>query len=137
MSVPQQNEALIRRYFAYVWNRGEVDLLDELLTDDYVNHTPRTESQPTDRNGLKDLVRTLRGAFADLEYEVLRVVCQEDAVAVHTIMHGTHSGALFGLPPTGRHVAVAQMQIEQIRDGRICAHWRVAEDLMAALTRPK
>jgi predicted ester cyclase len=133
MSAAGENEALVRRYFASVWNEGRVEALDELLDEEYVNHTPRTADQPTDRDGLKGLVRTLRGAFDDLEYEVIDVVAGADKVAVHTVMRGTHSGELFGLAPTGRRVAVRQMQIEHIRDGRICEHWRVAEDLMAAL----
>jgi predicted ester cyclase len=44
-------------------------------------------------------------------------------------MTGTHRGALFGLPPTGRAVKVAQMTIERFRDGKIIAHHRVTDDL--------
>jgi steroid delta-isomerase-like uncharacterized protein len=130
------NEALVRRYFAEGWNEGRVEVLDELLAPDYVNNTPRTADQPTDRDGLKGLIGKLRGAFEDLEYEVVDIVSQADKVAVHTILHGTHTGELFGLAPTGRRVAVRQMQIEHVRDGRIHSHWRVADDLMAALREP-
>lgn len=130
------NERLVRRYFAEVWNEGRVVVLDELLSPDYVNNTPRSADQPTDRDGLKGLVRTLRGALGDLEYEVVDIVSQPDKVAVHTILRGAHTGELFGLPATGRRVAVRQMQIEHIREGRIYAHWRVADDLMAALRQP-
>jgi steroid delta-isomerase-like uncharacterized protein len=129
----ESNEALIRRYFDRVWNRGEVDLLDQILAPTYVNHTPRTADQPTDRDGLKGLVGKLRGAFPDLEYEVVDLVAAADRVAVHTLMRGTHEAELFGIAPTGRRVEVRQMQFEHIADGRIVEHWRLADDLVAAL----
>jgi len=52
-----------------------------------------------------------------------------DAVAARTTMTGTHEGDLFGLPPTGRRVRVAQHTIERFRDGRIVAHHRLTDDL--------
>jgi predicted ester cyclase len=129
----EQNEALVRQYFDRVWNEGEVELLDELLAPGYVNHTPRTADQPTDRDGLKGLVLKLRAAFPDLDYEVLDLVVAPDKVAVHTRMRGTHRGELFGIAPTGRQISVRQMQFEHIADGRIVEHWRLADDLLAAL----
>jgi predicted SnoaL-like aldol condensation-catalyzing enzyme len=42
----EHNERLGRRYFEEVWNQGHLDVLDELLAPDYINHTPST---PTTR----------------------------------------------------------------------------------------
>src|SRR5688500_16449735 len=36
------NAQLGRRYFEEVWNRGNVEVLDQLLSPDYINHTPST-----------------------------------------------------------------------------------------------
>jgi ketosteroid isomerase-like protein len=35
----EENKAIMRRYFS-VFEQGNIDLLDELLAPDYVNHTP-------------------------------------------------------------------------------------------------
>lgn len=57
------------------------------------------------------------------------MVVSDNQVAVHTIMHGTHTGNFFGIKPTNRKVEVAQMQIERISNGKIIEHWRVTDEL--------
>ena len=37
----EESKAIMHRYFEGAWEQGNVDLLDELLAPDYVNHTPR------------------------------------------------------------------------------------------------
>ena len=75
---------------------------------------------------------TKHSGVPDLAYERLHVVDGGELVAFHTLVRGTHTGMLFGLPPTGRRFLVRQMQIERLRDGRIVEHWRVTDE--AALT---
>lgn len=70
------------------------------------------------------------------------MVVGESAVAVRTTMRGTHRGDFFGVAPTGRSFAVAQMTIERFREGRIVLHHRVTDDLglmrqLALLSLPK
>lgn len=36
----KNNEKLIRRYFEEVWNNGKLDVLDEIISPDYINHSP-------------------------------------------------------------------------------------------------
>jgi steroid delta-isomerase-like uncharacterized protein len=124
-----RNERLIRRYFDELFNQGRVDLVDELLAPDYVNHSPGAPDLPTGRAGVAIVVAALRRAFPDLRYTIDELVVADDAVAARTTMTGTHEGDLFGLPPTGRAVRVAQHTIERIRDGRIVAHHRLTDDL--------
>jgi len=123
------NERLARRYFEEAWNRGDVEVLDELLAPNYVNHTPSTPDPPPGPAGLKPIILAMRRAFPDLHYEVKDVIATEDAVTIRVVMTGTHRGDLFGLPPTGRRVQVDQINIEHIRDGRIVEHWRVTDEL--------
>jgi steroid delta-isomerase-like uncharacterized protein len=118
-----------RRYFEEVWNQGKVDVLDELLAPDYVNHTPSVGSPPPGPNGLKPIVLAIRRAFPDLHFTIEDVVVATDAVAIRTTMTGTHRGDLFGMAPTHRSVRVTQIQIERLRGGRIVQHWRVTDEL--------
>jgi len=123
------NEQLGRRYFEEVWNQGNVQVLDELLAPDYINHTPSTPNPPPGPSGLKPIVLGIRQAFPDLHYEIREIIATDDVVVMRVIMTGTHRGALFGLAPTGRRVAVDQINIEHIRNGRIAEHWRVTDEL--------
>jgi steroid delta-isomerase-like uncharacterized protein len=129
LSRVELNEQLGRRYFEEVWNRGNVDVLDQLLAPTYINHTPSTPDPPPGPGGLKPIVLAIRQAFPDLHYEIKDVVATDDAVVVRVVMTGTHRGDLFGLAPTGRRVTVDQINIEHIENGRIVEHWRVTDEL--------
>lgn len=125
----QANARLIERYFEEVWNQGKVDVLDELLTSDYRNHSPGLPDPLPGPAGLKPIVLMMRSGLPDLHYTIEDLVVAADRVAVYVRMTGTHTGSFFGIEPTGMAIDVRQMQIEWIRDGRICQHWRITEDL--------
>ena len=125
----QANAQLIERYFEEVWNQGKVDVLDELLTSDYRNHSPGLPDPQPGPDGLKPIVLMMRSGIPDLHYAIVDLVVAADRVAAYVHMTGTHTGSLFGIEPTGKSIDVRQMQIEWIRDGRICQHWRITEDL--------
>ena len=122
-------KTLVTRYFEEVWNQGRVDVLDELLTPDYRNHSP---SIPNPRPGpadLKPIVMAMRAGIPDLHYEVLDLIATPEKVAVYVRLTGTHTGTLFGIAATGRTIDVRQMQIEWLEEGRISQHWRVTDEL--------
>lgn len=120
---------LMERYFQEVWNEGRLEVLDEILTPDYVNHTPSGPPPAPGPEGLKPIVEAIRSAFPDLEYTIEDMVVADDKVAVRTTMRGTQSGPLFGMPASGKSIEVGQMNIEWLRDGRIAEHWRRTDDV--------
>lgn len=129
MTILQQNEKIIQRYFEEVWNQGKLDVLDELLDPTYSNHSPGMPNPPPGPAGLKPIIAGLRKAFPDLHFTIENMIVTEQQVAVHCTMRGTHKDDLFGLPATGKKVVVNQMQIERIKNGKIIEHWRQSDDL--------
>jgi len=124
-----QNKQIVQRYFTEVWNSGKLDVLDELLDPQYINHTPSTPNPPPGPAGLKPIVAAIRKAFPDLHYEIQDLIVNDSMAVARVIMTGTHTGDLFGLPPTGKKIAVNQINIEKIRHGKIVEHWRVTDEL--------
>ena len=120
---------LITRYFEEVWNQGNLDVLDEIISLDYINHTPGMPNPIPGPLGLRPIVESMRTAFPDLNYVIENMVVSDTKIAVQTTMYGTHSGDFFGLPPTHKVVKVSQMQIERIVDNKIVEHWRVTDEL--------
>jgi hypothetical protein len=49
----EEKKAVVRRLLD-VWETGNVDLIDELLPPDYVNHSPASPEQPTGPEGLRE-----------------------------------------------------------------------------------
>lgn len=129
----QHNRELVTRYFEEVWNQGRLDVLDELLTPDYLNHSPGIPDPRPGPEDLKPIVRMMREAIAGLHYEILDMVVEREKVAVYTRVTGRHTRPLWGFAPHGHSIDVHQMQIEWIRDGRIWQHWRLTDE--AALAR--
>ncbi len=123
------NAKLIKRYFEEVWNRGQLDVLDEIIAADYVNHTPGLPNPIPGPTGLKPIVAAIRKAFPDLKYVIENMVVSDDQVAVQTTMHGTHTGDFFGISPTHKVIKVSQMQIERITNYKIVEHWRITDEL--------
>ena len=127
--VDEANRALINTYFDQVWNRGRVNLLDSLLSPDYINHTPSVPDPPKGPAGLKPIVLAIRKAFPDLHYQIRDIIVTQDKVVARVIMTGTQKDTLFGIPPTGKPIKVNQVNIERIEDGKVAEHWRVTDEL--------
>lgn len=125
----RSKQQVIEQYFEGLFNRGRTELVSELLHPDYVNHSPGSPELPRGREGVRIVVEALRRGFPDLHYTIDDLVVGEDAVAVRATMTGTHTGDLFGMPPTGKSVRVTQYTIERFADGRIAHHYRLTDDL--------
>ncbi len=129
MKALEKNRNTVTRYFEEVWNQGKLDVLDEILSPEYINHNPGFESPKPGPEGLKPIVVAIRTGFPDLKYIIEKLIVTSDYVAVYVTMTGTHRGVFFGIEPTGKKIEVHQMQFERISDGKMVEHWRVTDDL--------
>ena len=62
-----EGTGLIKRFYEDVLAKGELDLLDELATEDLVDHEEGLPGQPTGREGVKFFINAMREAFPDIE----------------------------------------------------------------------
>ncbi len=111
-----------------LFNRGEVDRVEEFVTPDFVNHEAWPGEDPG-YEGFKLRLRRLHDAISDLRMEVHEVVAEGDLVAYRATLSGTHTGPLLGIPPTGRSFRVQHMHMLRIRDGKASEHWATRDDL--------
>lgn len=123
----EENKALVRRYFEEVFNQGHVDLMDELLAPDYVNHGSIPGHPVQDREGIKQVEMASRAALPDIRYSMHRLMAEGDMVAYHWTAEATHQGELMGIPATGRRIAAQGMVFSRIRDGKIAEQWRIVD----------
>ena len=125
---------LNNHFYDEVFRRRHLEAVDELLTDDFVEHTP-APGQATDRQGAKDFIGQMLQAFPDLNFEVENQIAEGDTVAAVGTMTGTHNSDFLGVPATGRRVSVAVMDTGRVREGRFTDHWGLVDvpELMAQL----
>ena len=123
MSSPEVNKDLIRRLFAEV-DRGNIDVWEHFYTSDYVDHAPSAvRSQAAGREGLREAFARFQRAFPDTRHTIEDLVAEGDRVVARVSAEATHSGELFGHPPTGKRVTLTGIAIYRIVDGRIAERW--------------
>ena len=123
----EQNEAVVRRYIEEVWNRHNLDAIDELASPEYLNHAAGTEKYR--RGGARHSVSWLLSVFPDHRFDVEDAVADGEKVAVRGTCSGTHVGELLGIPPTGKRFAAQQVHWFRVADGKLAEHWAVRDDL--------
>ncbi|MDQ4128857.1 MAG: ester cyclase [Actinomycetota bacterium] len=124
----EESKAIVRQFWG-VWEEGNIDLVDELLAPDYVNHSPGIPDQPAGPEGVKAVVSMFRSGMPDLRVIVEDMIAEDDKVAVRYTLEGTHEGELFGLPPTGRRLSIKSITVERVSEGKIREHWRITDSL--------
>jgi steroid delta-isomerase-like uncharacterized protein len=127
MSV-EDNNAAVQRMGEEVFNQGNLDVLDELVAQDVVDHDP-TPGQASGREGIKPFVSTLRTAFPDLQLAVENMVAEGDYVAFNYTINGTHQGEFMGIEPTGKQVSVRAMEMVRIAGGQMVDRWGNTDQL--------
>jgi steroid delta-isomerase-like uncharacterized protein len=121
--------AIMVRYYEEIWNQGRLEVCDELIAPDYVNHSAPLPGLPPGPAGTKRIVAAVRRAFPDVHDTIEDMVLGDEKAALRVTMRGTHQGAFVGVAPTGRTVEVREFQIEHMRDGQIVAHWHQIDEL--------
>jgi steroid delta-isomerase-like uncharacterized protein len=125
---PPDNKLVVSRYYEEVLNQRNVELLDELAVEDYLEHDP-FPGYSNGRADLKARAQVLHGAFDPLRITVEDVIAEGDRVVVRWMSSGTHTGDFLGIPPTGKQFSIAGIDIHALRDGRMAEHWHVIDQL--------
>ena len=129
MSV-EENKALVRRWVD-LWNTGNLDAVGEFVTPDYVRHDPNGP-EVRGPEAERQLVAMYLAAFPDLRFTVEHLLAEGDTVLARLTARGTHRGELLGIPPTGKQVTVAVMDLFRLAGGKIAEQW-VAMDALGLL----
>ncbi len=119
----EENKALARRVIEEMFNKGNLDVADELLAPDYVDHDPAMPEDIRGPEGFKEYVSAFRSAFSDLHVEIEDQIAEGDLVATRWTGTGTHDGEFAGIPPTGNRVTLPGMEIVRISDGKLVEGW--------------
>ena len=125
----EENRSLVRRFYDQVWNRGNVDVANEVFAPDYVRHDLRRTQALPGGAGQAKIAADFRGAFPDLRMAVDLVLAEDDLVAARWTTEGTNTGAWGGRPPTGKHATFSGVNIFRFRDGKVVELWNHRDDL--------
>ena len=102
-------------------NRGNLQIVNELVAEDYWLHEPA--GLPAGREGMLTLVQAYRAAFPDLRTTVEDMIAEGDTVAVRWSGTRTQSGTFMGMPPSGQWAQVKAISWLRFKNGRVAEEW--------------
>lgn len=118
------NRAGFKRLVEEGFGAGDVRVVDELLSDDFVEH--QYGIQPPSREGVKGAIAFLHGLAPDFSMTVEALTNDGDLVWGRMTGRGTHTGPGLG-EPSGRPFEVTVMDVCRFHKGRIVEHWGVPD----------
>ena len=125
-----EGTGLIKRFYEDVIGNGNLALIDELATDDIVDHEEGLPGQPSGREGVKFFVNAMREAFPDVRLKSIEPMMTDGNLeAARTIVAGTHEGELMGVAATGKSVEFESIDIIRVEDGKVAEHWGVTDTM--------
>jgi predicted ester cyclase len=127
----EENKQFIRRFVEETVNKKNLDAIDELVEQDFIERVPLTGQGPG-RAGLKYAIGMLLTAFPDMKWTTDEQVAEGDKVVSRFTWTGTHQGEFLGIPPTQRKVTVWGVVIDVVRGGRF-AESRLIMDTMGLM----
>jgi predicted ester cyclase len=114
------------------FNAGDLTVLDELVSPDFVEHqfeTPRHPGRAVGPAGVARVVSELRAGADDFHLAIEDASVTGDTVWARLRGTGTDTGGQLGKPPTGRAFAITVIDVARFREGRMVEHWGVPDRL--------
>ena len=109
----EENKAIVRR-FIEAYNKQNLDVFDDLVAPDFVDHTHQQQ-------GLEKLKKIFHAAyigFPDLHETIEDIIAEGDKVWIRVKTTGTHTGEFMGIAPTGKKVTSEMVDIYRIVNGK-------------------
>ena len=121
----KENEALVRRWFEEVWNKGRAEAIDEMFAEEGVAHGLADETGAPLRGPANFRVfhSRFREAFPGVEVVVEDTISEGDKVAARCTVRARHEGNTLGFDATGRAVEFTGMTFSRVRGGKIVEAW--------------
>jgi predicted ester cyclase len=122
-----EHKAAVERLTRELFNDGgDAGVADELLADDFVDHTPAPGSSG-DRESYKQRALQMRGPFTGIRTTSEQLVAEGDLVAERWHCSFRHTGAFMGVEPTNKDVEIDGFGLYRFRDGQVTEFWGLSD----------
>ena len=121
----EPNKDVARRIYEEVLNKRDLDLHDELVRQDYIEHDP-LPGQGEGLDGIRERYTMLIEGL-DPRFTIEDEIAEGDRVVVRWTNSGTHVGEFLGVPATNRPFSIAGIDIYRVQDGKLAEHWHVVD----------
>lgn len=120
----QQNQALIGQFAQQVFNEKDLSNLDDFMKEDYIQHNPLV-AQGTE--GFHDFFKNWFDSVPDFNYELKKIIVNDDHVWVYGTYSGTQTQEWLGIPASNKAYSFNAVDIFRIENGKLAEHWDVLD----------
>ena len=121
-------KTITRRFYDEIFTRGNLDAIDELVHEDFVEHE-EFPGLPPGREGFRSFMTAIREGFPDLAVSVEDIIAEGSKAVGRVRMSGTQRGEFMGMPSTNKKIDIQVIDIVSIRDGKVSEHWGVTDEM--------
>jgi steroid delta-isomerase-like uncharacterized protein len=121
----EKNQSLAVRYHEDIFQKGNLEVADEILSPDFVIHNPALpEELRKGAEGTKKYASAVITTVPDRKLEHHDILAKGNKVLIRWTNSGTNTGPLFGNPPTGKPYVVTGLDLFRISNGKIMELWQ-------------
>ncbi|WP_165839750.1 ester cyclase [Mycobacterium montefiorense] len=117
----EENRSL---YLAYLKCCNEHDF--DAMTSFYTP-TIKVNDAPMDPAAVAAQFAPIVFAFPDWHWEMRHIVVDDDYIAVHFTVTGTHRGVFGGIAATDRRVSISEFTLYRVEGGKFAEVWDLAD----------
>jgi len=126
----EQNKAIVSQAIEEIWNKGNLNIIGEIISAGFVSHHPRNRDE--DIHGIeeyKNRIAKIRGACTDIKVDVLNLFAESDKVICHVRGKATYKGKIETLGPAGKQITTTATAMIRMVDGKIAECWAILDSL--------
>jgi steroid delta-isomerase-like uncharacterized protein len=128
-TVIEQNKAAALRWSQELWGQGNLAVADDIIAPDYMRHDPGDPFPARGPEDVKRIVAMLRTMLPDFRISVEAMFADGDIVISRYTATATDTVGYMGMPPTGKAIRTAAIQIFRFSNGKIVESWAARDDL--------
>ena len=119
----ENNKALVRRFLKELAEKGNFDVMDELLAEGFVNRNPTPGQGPT-REDYKRSVEEILRTFSITNFTIEEQIAEGDTVVTKYTQSGFTRGERFGVALPEKEDTLEGIFIHRTSGGKISEEWR-------------
>src|ERR1041384_5270698 len=121
--MPDQNKAMIRRWFEEVWNQGRREVIDEMFGPEIILHDGDVVSKGPE--AFKVFFDRMRASVSDIKVTAEEAISEGDLTCLRWSVTMRHSGdGMGGVPASGKQLRTTGMTMVRFANGAFSEAWQ-------------